>query len=146
MSPEIAQILLIVTAAILLALLVAALARRGLLSLRYTLGWMFVATIGAIFGIASGLVRPVSDAFNMTETGLLLALTAATLVLITIQLSITASGLQEAIRTLAESHALLEERVRRAERGGAPTLAVGVGGTNELGGRSRGAAGPEGEQ
>jgi hypothetical protein len=142
MSPEIAQILLIVTAAIVLALLVAALARRGLLSLRYTLGWMFVAAIGAIFGIASGLVRPVADAFNMTETGLLLALTAATLVLITIQLSITASGLHEAVRTLAESHALLEERVRRSERGARSIDGIGTAARATVAGQR---SGPEGD-
>lgn len=116
MSPEFAQVLLILAGALGLAVEVVSLARRGLLSLRYTLGWMFVATCTAVLGVASGLVEPVADTFNMTETGLLLAGTASVLLLITVQLSISASGLQEAVRNLAEAHALLEERVRRAER------------------------------
>ena len=51
----------------------------------------------------------------MSPTGLLSAVGLAFVLLITLQLSISLSGLQEAIRELSEANALLEERLARVE-------------------------------
>ena len=97
-------------------LLVFSLARRGLLSLRYALGWMGVSILLLVAAFALALVGGVSDSLPLTPTGLLAAVGIGFLLLITLQLSISLSGHQEAIRELSEANALLEERLSRVEQ------------------------------
>jgi hypothetical protein len=96
-------------------LVVFELSRRGLLSLRYALGWMGVSVLLVVAGFILGLVGGLSDSLPFTPTGLLAAVGLAFVLMITLQLSISLSGLQEAIRQLSEANALLEERVHRLE-------------------------------
>lgn len=97
-------------------LTVFALSRRGLLSLRYALGWMGVSALLLLAGLGLGVVGGVSDSLPLTPTALLAAVGLAFVLLITLQLSISLSGHQEAIRELSEANALLEERLTRVER------------------------------
>jgi len=96
-------------------LVVFELSRRGLLSLRYALGWMGVSALLVVAGIVLGLVGGLSDSLPFTPTGLLSAVGLAFVLMITLQLSISLSGHQEAIRQLSEANALLEERADRLE-------------------------------
>jgi hypothetical protein len=96
-------------------LVVFELSRRGLLSLRYALGWMGVSALLVAAGVALVLVGGLSDSLPFTPTGLLAAVGLAFVLLITLQLSISLSGQQDAIRELSEANALLEERVHRLE-------------------------------
>jgi hypothetical protein len=92
------------------------LSRRQLLSLRYALGWMSVSAVLVVGAIVLVLVGGISDSLPITPTGLLAAIGLAFVLAITLQLSISLSGHQEAIRELSEANALLEERVARMER------------------------------
>jgi hypothetical protein len=96
-------------------LVVFELSRRGLLSLRYALGWMGVSALLVAAGVALVLVGGLSDSLPFTPTGLLAGVGLAFVLLITLQLSISLSGQQDAIRELSEANALLEERVHRLE-------------------------------
>lgn len=96
-------------------LVVFELSRRGLLSLRYALGWMGVSMLLVGVGVLLVLVGGLSESLPFTPTGLLAAVGLAFVLLITLQLSISLSGEQEAIRQLSEANALLEERVNRLE-------------------------------
>ena len=96
-------------------LVVFELSRRGLLSLRYALGWMGVSVLLVGVGVLLVLVGGLSQSLPFTPTGLLAAVGLAFVLLITLQLSISLSGQQEAIRQLSEANALLEERVNRLE-------------------------------
>lgn len=92
------------------------LSRRQLLSLRYALGWMSVSAILVVAAIVLVAVGGISDSLPITPTGLLAAVGLAFVLAITLQLSISLSGHQDAIRELSEANALLEERVARMER------------------------------
>jgi peptidoglycan/LPS O-acetylase OafA/YrhL len=92
-----------------------ALSRRRLLSLRYALGWMAVALLLVGAGILLVAIGGISESLPITPTGLLAGVGLAFVLLITLQLSISLSGHQEAIRELTEANALLEERVARVE-------------------------------
>jgi hypothetical protein len=92
---------------------IAMVARRGHLTMRYTLGWFFVGLCIMIGGISSGLVGPLASYLSISPDTLVLALAAIALLALTVQLSISVSGLLEQCRTLAEGQALLEERVRQ---------------------------------
>ena len=96
-------------------LVVFELSRRGLLSLRYALGWMGVSVLLVGAGVLLVLVGGLSESLPFTPTGLLAAVGLAFVLLITLQLSISLSGQQEAIRQLSEANALLEERVSTLE-------------------------------
>jgi hypothetical protein len=96
--------------------IVFALSRRGLLSLRYALGWMAVSTLLVIVAIVLALVGGIGKSLPFTPTGLIAVVGLGFLLLITLQLSISLSGHQEAIRELSEANAMLEERVSRVEQ------------------------------
>jgi hypothetical protein len=97
-----------------------ALSRRQLLSLRYALGWMGVSALLVIGALALVLLGGISKSLPITPTGLLAGIGVAFVLLITLQLSISLSGHQNAIRELSEASALLEERLTRVEGQGAP--------------------------
>jgi hypothetical protein len=92
------------------------LSRRGQLSLRYALGWMGVSAALLLGALGLALVGGVSDSLPLTPTGLLAGAGIASVLLITLQLSISLSGHHEAIRELSEANALLEERLARVEQ------------------------------
>jgi uncharacterized protein DUF2304 len=92
------------------------LTRRGLLSLRYGLGWILVAVFALIGSALLRLVAPLAQLLHMTPTGLLLGGSTVFLLLLCLQLSISVSGLQHAVRDLSESNAFLEQRIQQAEQ------------------------------
>ena len=98
-----------------LALMIVVLARLQLLTLRYALGWFFVAASIGASGALTGLAEPLADAVGLRPVEFLLGVSLFLLLLIAVQLSITASGLTEMLRTVSETLALTEERVRRLE-------------------------------
>lgn len=97
------------------AFVVLFIARKGLISTRYALGWLFVAGCLTLGGLFAGVLDAVASWLGVASGSLVAALVAGALLAITVQLSITVSGLLEIVRTLAESIALLEERIRRLE-------------------------------
>jgi hypothetical protein len=110
------QSLLVILGGIGMFSVVLGLSRRQLLSLRYALGWMAVAVLLGGAGIVLVAIGGISKSLPITPTGLLAGVGLAFVLLITLQLSISLSGHQEAIRELSEANALLEERVARVER------------------------------
>jgi hypothetical protein len=96
-------------------LVVFELSRRGLLSLRYALGWMGVSLLLVVAGVLLALIGGLSESLPFTPTGLLAGVGLAFVLAITLQLSISLSGHQDAIRQLSEANALLEQRVSRLE-------------------------------
>lgn len=123
---HLAQILLATAAGLSFATVIIVIARRGKLSMRYTLGWLFVAGCMVVGGLFSGLVEPLADALGVEPVAFVAVGAALALLALTVQLSITVSGLMEVVRTLAESYALLEERVRRYERPPSPSDSVRI--------------------
>lgn len=98
-----------------LLIVVFLLARSGLLSLRYALGWMAVSLLLLGAALTLGLLGGISHSLPITPTGLLAATGLAFLLAVCLQLSISLSGQQEAIRQLSEANALLAERLQRIE-------------------------------
>lgn len=109
------QELLIIAAGIALGALVLAIARRRLLTVRYTVGWVLLAVVVVVVALLTPFIEPIANWFGMTATGVLLFMATGTLLLICIQLSITASGLTAQQRDLTEAIALLRERVDELE-------------------------------
>ena len=111
MSFGLRQSLLIALAGVTIFVVVALLARRQMMSLRYTVLWVFIAVSGILGALLTPLVEPISELLGMSPTGLLLAGASVILLTITMLLSVTVSGLQEDLREVSEAHALLERRL-----------------------------------
>jgi hypothetical protein len=92
------------------------LVRRRMLSLRYGLGWLTLSALGFIGTPLLSIADSQVHKFGFTPTGFSLGVLIAFLGLICLQLSISLSGLHRAVQDLAEHAALLEERLRAAER------------------------------
>ena len=104
-----------------LAVFALLIARKHLLTLRYTVGWVVLAVVMTLSALLAGFVEPLANAVGMTATGVLLALASGTLLLICIQLSISVSGLSSQLRELIEANALLAARVEELAIGEAPS-------------------------
>ena len=83
------------------------LARIGRLSFRYTVGWLSLSMLGLLAGLFVPIVQPIAGFLKLTPAALLALLAVVLLVSICIQLSISISGLQEQLRSMAEKVALL---------------------------------------
>jgi Uncharacterized conserved protein (DUF2304) len=115
MSNVAVQSLLVALGGVGLLVVVFLLARRGLLSLRYALGWMAVALLLLGAAVLLVVIGGISQSLPITPTGLLAGVGLAFLLAVCLQLSISLSGQQEAIRELSEASALLAERLQRLE-------------------------------
>jgi Zn-dependent protease with chaperone function len=115
MSNVAIQSLLVALGGLVLLTGVFLLARRGLLSLRYALGWMAVSLLVIVAALVLVLIGGISHSLPLTPTGLLASVGLGFLLVISLQLSISLSGQREAIRELSEANALLGERLRRIE-------------------------------
>ena len=106
MSDRFIQSLTIAVIAVVFAMFVLNLSKRGLLSFRYTVGWLVLLGIGAISSVLTPLVRPIANTIGTTEGVVVSAVAITVLLAICIQLSISVSGLQAQIRRIAENVAL----------------------------------------
>ena len=77
------------------------------MSFRYMVGWILLGVLIVASGPIAFLVHPFSDALGITQGALLSILGTMFVVAICVQLSISISGLQEQLRSMAEKVALL---------------------------------------
>ncbi|MCU1490187.1 MAG: hypothetical protein JWM85_1592 [Acidimicrobiaceae bacterium] len=109
------QAVIVMAGAVALMVSTVFLVRRGLLSLRYGLGWLTVSVLGFVgtplLSVAASQVRHL----GFTPTGFSLGVLIAFLGLICLQLSISLSGLHRAIQDISEHAALVEQRLRELE-------------------------------
>jgi len=88
--------------------------RRGLLAIRYGLGWAFIGILAIICAPAIALLEPLASVLGLTVPGLAIAFAVAFLILVALQISITLSGMREQLRTLAEFAAVADAHAREA--------------------------------
>jgi hypothetical protein len=100
------QALVMAGAGLALVALVILVARRGLITVRYALGWIFIGLLVIIGSLFAGLVPGLGEVAGMSPTAVLLVGAVVVLVGIAIQLSISVSGLQRQLRDVIEREAL----------------------------------------
>jgi hypothetical protein len=111
MSRQAAQILQIVIIAVLIGTFILAIARRQLISFRYTIGWLGLCVVTFLGALLVPVVEPVArflkvDPFTVVGGSAFLILLA-----ICIQLSISISGIQRQLHEVNEVVALLRDKV-----------------------------------
>lgn len=116
MSMQAKQILIVAVLGTLVLLIAVRLSRRGQLSFRYTIGWICIGALGVLSGLLVSVADEVSRVLQLTPAALV-GLTTIVLVLgLTMQLSISISGLQRHIRVLAEENANLNMRLQSLQK------------------------------
>ena len=115
MSPTATQALVLAFGGLIIMLSIVGLARRGLLSSRYAVGWLGVGLLIALAAMAMPFIGPLGRLADMTPTAVLLTMSSVLLLSISVQLSISVSLLQQRLRDTAEAQALLTERLRELE-------------------------------
>jgi hypothetical protein len=110
-SRQAVQILEIAIIAVLLGTFILAIARRHLISFRYTIGWLGLCVVTFLGALLVPVVEPVArflkvDSFTVVGGSAFIILLA-----ICIQLSISISGLQRQLHEVNEVVALLREKV-----------------------------------
>lgn len=106
MSAHTLQAIVVATTSLAIGGLVLLLARRQRLSFRYAVGWLLFVCLGAISSLLLPAVQPIASALGVTPGVVVSSFAVIALLAICIQLSISISGLQEHVRTLAEELAL----------------------------------------
>lgn len=107
MSNYTLQIITIAIVSAWIGLLVLVMARRQRLSFRYAIGWLLFLGLGAVSALLLPAVQPIARELGVTPGVVVSSLAVIALLAICIQLSVSISGLQEQVRTLAEESALL---------------------------------------
>ncbi|MGD9996111.1 MAG: DUF2304 domain-containing protein [Ilumatobacteraceae bacterium] len=116
MSTTAKQALVLAVGGLLIMAFILRLARRRFLTTRYAIGWLGVGAFIAAAAAMMPFVGRIGRLANMTPTAVLLTMSSVLLLLISVQLSISVSQLQERLRTTAEAHALLAVRLAELER------------------------------
>jgi hypothetical protein len=111
MSAKTVQTLVAAVVSLIFVLAVYRLGRKGKLSFRYTVGWMILGALGVVAGIILPLAEPVAEKLYLSPAAFLGVGAVILLVTLCIQLSISISGLQEQVRTLAEEAAFLRQEL-----------------------------------
>jgi len=92
------------------------LARRQLLSFRYTIGWLIFFSMGLFSFLIFKLISPVANFLSITPAALLALGGAACIGAICFQLSISISGIHERQRRTSEELALLRNQFEFSDR------------------------------
>ena len=106
MADQVAQGVVIAVLSIAVGMIVVIVARRGLLTFRYTIGWLGLLLVGALSSVFIQIAEPLSSSIGVTPGVIVLTAGLLVLLAICIQLSISISGLQLKVQRLAEVAAI----------------------------------------
>ena len=111
MGTKAVQVLEIATIAFLVAIIILALARRQLISFRYTIGWLGLCVVTFFGALLVPIVEPIARFLKVDPFTVVGGSAVLILVAICVQLSISISGLQRQLRQVNEVVALLRDKV-----------------------------------
>jgi hypothetical protein len=110
-SNEVLQAVEIAIVATIMALVVIYLARKERISFRYTVGWLALCGVSIFGGLFIPVIRPVAERLRLDSFTLIAAVAVIVLLGLSVQLSISISGLQRQLRDVNEDVAILKKEV-----------------------------------
>jgi hypothetical protein len=116
MNQQTAQIIELGVVAAVFAFFVIRLARRQLISFRYAAGWLVLCGIAFGAGLLIPLLGPIAGVLRISEVALIAGAAVMVLLIVCIQLTISISGMQREMQTLAEKLAILELEFRETQQ------------------------------
>lgn len=111
MSAKTTQTLYAAAVSMIFVLSIYRLGRKQKLSFRYATGWLVLGFLGVVAGLVAPLSEPLANYLHVSPAALLAIGGMILLLVLCVQLSISISGLQEQVRTLAEESAFLRQEI-----------------------------------
>ena len=111
MSRQAVQILEVATIAVLMGSFIMVIARRQLISFRYTIGWLGFCIVTFLGALLVPVVEPIAKFLRVQPFTVVGGSAFLILLAICIQLSISISGLQRQLHDVNEVVALLRDKV-----------------------------------
>lgn len=116
MSMQAKQTLIIALLGTFVLIVTTRLSRRGQLSFRYTIGWACIGVLGVFSVPLVSVADDISRVLQLTPAALVGLTTIVLVLALTMQLSISISGLQRQIRVLAEENANLKMNLQNLRK------------------------------
>lgn len=115
MSQQTVQLIEIAILAIGFMFGIVSLARRRLISFRYTVGWLALGSVALMAGLLIPLLGPIARVFRVGELTMIAVVAVVVLLVVCVQLSISISGLQSQVQRLSEVVAILQVREEESD-------------------------------
>ena len=85
------------------------------ISFRYTTGWLIICALGIFASLLLPMITPLATWLQLSPIALLIAITAVGVALLFLQLTVSISGNQRRVDSLAQETALLREKLERLQ-------------------------------
>ena len=115
MSQQAAQALEIAVVSTVFGLFIVYLARKQRISFRYTVGWLVLCGLGIFASLLIPVFTPIAEFLKLSPTVFLIAIASVGSALLFLQLTVSISGTQRRVDSLAQENALLREKLERIE-------------------------------
>lgn len=100
---------------VLFGLLVIRFSQKRRISFRYTVGWLVLCGLGIFASLLIPVFTPVAEFLRLSPTVFLIAIASIGSALLFLQLTVSISGTQRRVDSLAQENALLREKLERIE-------------------------------
>jgi len=113
MSQETVQRLELAIGCVLFGVLVIRLSQKRRISFRYTVGWLILCGLGIFASLLIPIFSPLAEFFQISSTVFLVVIASIGSLLLFLQLTVSISGTQRRVDSLAQENALLREKLER---------------------------------
>ena len=100
---------------VLFGLLVVRFSQKRRISFRYTVGWLVLCGLGIFASLLIPVFTPIAEFLKLSPTVFLIAIASVGSALLFLQLTVSISGTQRRVDSLAQENALLREKLERIE-------------------------------
>ena len=115
MTQETVQTIELAVGCILFGLLVIRFSRTRRISFRYTVGWLVLTGLGIFASLLIPVITPIAEFLQISPTVFLIVIASTGSALLFLQLTVSISGTQRRVESLAQENALLREKLERIE-------------------------------
>ena len=115
MNQETVQRIELAVGCILFGLLVIRFSQKRRISFRYTVGWLVLCGLGIFASLLIPAFTPIAEFLKLSPTVFLIAVASVGSALLFLQLTVSISGTQRRVDSLAQENALLREKLERFE-------------------------------
>ena len=115
MTQETVQRIELAIGCVLFGLLVIRFSRRRRISFRYTVGWLVLTGLGIFASLLIPVLTPIAEFLQISPTVFLIVIASSGSALLFLQLTVSISGTQRRVDSLAQENALLREKLERIE-------------------------------
>jgi hypothetical protein len=114
-SQETVQRIELAVGCVLFGFLVIRFSQKRRISFRYTVGWLVLCGLGIFASLLIPVFTPVAEFLRLSPTVFLIAIASIGSALLFLQLTVSISGTQRRVDSLAQENALLREKLERIE-------------------------------